>query len=287
MVAPRLLLTCAPLVALMAMRVSAQPPQPRGPENPLIREGVQLDLEGKGSDARAIFQRAVDSAPTPAAKANAQRAMAMSWAFEENCQKTAEYENKVIEYWKTQEKTAPDRAFYQQGEMANEAARVCLDNGDLDTANQLYKQGRDLGLQEPDIAPARKDLWNYRWEHAQPRIAARRGNKAEAEQHVAAARALLDDMKQKDARLYQQQSGFLPYLTGYVALYTGNYQAALADLQNANQDDAFIQCLIGMTYEKLGDKTKAMEAYRKASAVRGHNPPAAFARPFTRTKLTS
>ena len=60
---------------------------------------------------------------------------------------------------------------------------------------------------------------------------------------------------------------------------------SLADLQKANTNDAFIQCLIGMTYEKMGQKDKATEWYTKASAVRGHNPPAAFAKPFTRKKL--
>jgi tetratricopeptide (TPR) repeat protein len=235
--------------------------------------------------ARVVFQKAIDNAPTPAAKANAQRAMAMSWAFDGDCKKTAEYEDMVIGYWKTQEKNVPDRAFYQQGEMADEAARVCLDNGHLNTAYELYKKGHDLGAREPDIPPARKDLWDYRWEHAQARIAARRGSKAEAEKHVAAAKAILGGMQQKDPKLYEQQASFLPYLTGYVALYTGDYQTALEDLRKANQNDAFIQCLIGMTFEKLGDKTRAMEAYRKAASVGGHNPPAAFARPFTAKKL--
>jgi tetratricopeptide (TPR) repeat protein len=85
--------------------------------------------------------------------------------------------------------------------------------------------------------------------------------------------------------LRAQQEAFFPYLTGYVALYLGDYKTALADLQKANQNDAFIQCLIGQTYEKLGDKDKAMEYYRRASEVRGHNPPAAYARPFARKKL--
>ena len=40
-----------------------------------------------------------------------------------------------------------------------------------------------------------------------------------------------------------------------------------------------------MTYEKLGDKDKAMECYRKAFATTAHNPPAAFAKPFARKKL--
>jgi tetratricopeptide (TPR) repeat protein len=286
--APRRLILSAftPILAFIVIPLSAQPPRGRGgPGSELIHQGTQLDLQGKGDEARAVFQKAIDSAPTPAAKANAQRAMAMSWAFDGDCKKTTEYEELVIDYWKTQEKDAPDRAFYQQGEMANEAARVCLDNGDFDAAYDLYKKGRDLGLKEPDISPARKDLWDYRWAHAQARIAARRGNKAETGKHVMAAKEFLADMKQKDAKLYEQQAAFLPYLTGYVALYTGDSKQALEDLQKANQNDAFIQCLIGMTYEKLGDKTRAMEAYRKAAATDGHNPPAAFARPFTRKKL--
>jgi tetratricopeptide (TPR) repeat protein len=275
-------LTCT-AIALFAQ---AQPPDRGGPGSELIRQGAQLDLTGRTSEARSTFQKAIDAAPSPAAKANAQRAMAMSWAFEGNCKKAAEYEDLVIDYWKTQEKEDPGRAFYQEGEMANEAARVCIDNGDLSTAAELYRRGFELGMKEPDIPAGRKDLWSYRWEHAQARIAARRGNKAEAEKHVAAARNVLGDLKQADPKLYEQQASFLPYLTGYVALYTGDYKTALEDLQKANQNDPFIHCLIGMAYEKLGDKGKAMDAYRQAAAqVRGHNPPAAFVVPFTKKKF--
>jgi tetratricopeptide (TPR) repeat protein len=171
--------------------------------------------------------------------------------------------------------------------MANEAARVCIDSGDFDAAQRLYKKGHDLGLKEPNISPGRKDVWEYRWEHAEARVAARRGNKAAADKHVTAAEAILRDLNQKDPKLYDQQKTFQPYLTGYVALYTGDPKAALADLQTANADDPFIQCLIGMAYEKLGDKDKATEMYRKAAGVRGHNPPAAFAHNFTRKKLAA
>ncbi|SPE36109.1 Tetratricopeptide TPR_2 repeat protein [Candidatus Sulfopaludibacter sp. SbA3] len=268
--------------ALLAAAVSAQPPQGgRGPGNELTRQANQFDLDGKGAEARALFQKAIDTAPTPAAKANAQRAMAMSWAFEGNCKKTGDYEQMVIDYWVTREAEEPHNAFYQEGEMADEAARVCIDVGGLDAAAQWYKKGHDLGIKEPDPAGDRKLLWDYRWEHAAARIAARRGNQAEAEKHVATARADLDKMTDLKA----QQEAFFPYLTGYVALYLGDYQKALADLQKANQNDVFIQCLLGMTYEKLGEKDKAMECYKKAYATNGHNPPAAFAKPFARRKL--
>jgi tetratricopeptide (TPR) repeat protein len=134
-------------------------------------------------------------------------------------------------------------------------------------------------LKEPDIKPARLDLSNFRWEHAQARIAARRGNEREAESHVTAAKAILD--KGTNA----EQAQFLPYLQGYVAYYGGDYKTALDELLKANQSDPFIQCLIGQTYEKLGEKAKAIEFYRKGASASSHNPLAAYAVPFSKKRL--
>jgi tetratricopeptide (TPR) repeat protein len=267
---------------IFSTALAAQVPGGRGgPDSALIHEATQLDLEGKGTEARRLLQRAVDSAATPAARANGQRAIAMSWAFDGNCQKTGEYEQMVIDYWVTTEKEQPHNAFYQEGEMADEVARVCIDSGDLDAATQWYNKGHALGLKEPDVSEDRKALWEYRREHAEARIAARRNDRCGAERHVAAAKAALDGMKE----LRQQQESFFPYLTGYVAFYLGDYEKALADLQKADQGDPFIQCLLGQTYEKLGDQDQAMECYHKASMTHAHNPPAAYARAFARKKL--
>src|SRR5262249_54956883 len=93
-----------------------------------------LDTLGATADARAIFQRRIDAAADPAAKAAANRAMAMSYAFDGDCANTLKFEQLVIDYWATREQAEPQNAFYQQGEMANEAARVCIDAGDLDSA---------------------------------------------------------------------------------------------------------------------------------------------------------
>jgi tetratricopeptide (TPR) repeat protein len=97
---------------------------------------------------------------------------------------------------------------------------------------------------------------------------------------VAAAKAILD----KGA--IPEQVQFFPYLRGYVAFYAGDYKMALEELSKANQNDPFIQCMIGQTYEKLGEKDKATEYYLKASTASSHNPPAAYAVPFARKKLT-
>ena len=241
----------------------------------LNASGVALDLKGNGIEARKFFARAIEAAPDATTKANAQRQMAMSYGFEGDCKNTVKYEQMVFDYWGTK------KDFYQQGEMYNEAARVCIDSGDLKTAEKYYLLGQKFGLQEPDIKPDRVALWNFRTEHALGRLAARRNQPKEANKHVAAAKDILD----KNPEMAKAQAIFYPYLTGYVAFYAKDYKTALSELLKANQNDAFIQCLIGQTYEKLGQPEKAKEMYLKASQVTAHNPPAAFAKPFTRKKL--
>lgn len=240
-----------------------------------IAAGIVLDLLGRSNEARQHFTKAIETAANAQARANAQRRMAMSYAFEGDCQGAQRFAQQVYDY------QVAEKNFFQQGEIANELARVCLEAGDVATAEKWYRTGYESGLKEPDIKPERVALWKYRWEHAQARIAARRNRKDEALKHVAAAKAILDE----NPVMAKDQLIFYPYLVGYVAYYTGDYNTALAELQKANQEDAFIQALIAQTYEKLGQKEKAMEFYRKAVQATSHNPPAAYARPLARKKL--
>src|SRR5215471_18618537 len=116
-----------------------------------IAAGNVLDLLGKGEEARKYFQKAIDIAEKPEQRASANRSMAMCYAFEGSCKKVVEYEEKVFDYY------VGVQDFFQQGEIADEAARVCIDDGDLDRALRWYKDGHDAGLKEPDIKPARVD----------------------------------------------------------------------------------------------------------------------------------
>jgi Flp pilus assembly protein TadD len=246
-----------------------------------------LDSLGQNAEAHRVFQKAIDGAADPAAKAQAQRSMAMSYAFEGDCRNTVKYEQMVIAYWTTREQAEPQNAFYQQGEMANEAARVCIDAGDFDLAEQWYRKGAELGIKEPGNQTHPRSLWDFRLAHGLARLAARRGDKAEAAKQMTAARKILDG----DPAMAQQQERFFPYLAGYVALYAGDFKTAESEMTKAlaaqgNQNDPFYHCLLGMTYEKLGQADKAKELYQKAySLATAHNPPAAFARPFARKKL--
>lgn len=277
-------------VVLGAARLVAPGPcgaqQDRGP-SAAMRQAMQLDRDGSTAQARTIIQSLMNSDPMPEARAQAQRAMAISYAFDGDCANTVKYEEMVIAYWQTREQAEPQNAFYQEGEMANEGARVCIDSGDLNTAERMYVRGSELGLKEPEPKTHPKSLWDYRLAHALGRLAARRGDKAEAQRQIAAARKILDG----DSAMAAQQERFFPYLVGYVALYGNDLPTAEAELTRAvslrgNERDPFMQCLLAMTYEKMGREADAKAAYQKAyDLATAHNPPAAFVRPFARKKL--
>jgi Tfp pilus assembly protein PilF len=106
---------------------------------------------------------------------------------------------------------------------------------------------------------------------------------------VAEAARILD----ANPAMAEQQRRFLPYLAGYVALYTGDLPTAEQELTKAlatpgNQNDPFIPALLAMTYEKMGQGEKAKPLYQKAyDLATGHNPPAAHVRPLARRKLAT
>jgi tetratricopeptide (TPR) repeat protein len=237
-----------------------------------LESGIALDLKGNYAEAREHLTKAIELAPA-AAKQQALRAMAFSYAFEGNAGEAAKFEQQVFDA----RLSAQD--FIGAGEAANEMARIYLESGDASNAYKRYHLGYVTAQLKPDLSDADKNLWLFRWENAQARIAARQSKAAEAQQHVAAAKAALDKANNPD------QARFYPYLTGYVAFYTGDYKTAIADLQKADQRDPLILALLAESYEKSGDRSQALDYYRKVLAINTHNPTNAFARPIAKKKL--
>jgi len=281
------LLSAAALLALTLPLQAQGGGNQQSPTAQAQREARRLDSEGRYAESRAIWERLLAEAPDPAARAALHRRLAMSYGFTGDCANVMKYENMVIDYWKTREQEEPQNAFYQQGEMANEGARVCLDTGHIDEAERAYRLGYELGNKEPEPRTHPRSLWDYRMAHALGRIAARRGDKAEAERQVAAARRALDS----DPEMAEGQERFFPYLVGYVQFYTGDLAGAESTWTGAlelrgNQNDPFMNYMLAMTWERLGQPEKAKAQYQKAyDLAGGHNPPAVFTRPNAREKL--
>jgi tetratricopeptide (TPR) repeat protein len=235
--------------------------------------GMAFDLKGDYAEARHHFEKAIELASGDD-KDRVRRAMAVSYAFEGNGAEAAKYEQPVFDARMVKQD------FDGAAEIANELARIYLESGDPDNAYAWYQRGYETALRKPSLKDADKNLWIFRWEHAQARIAARRGQHDEAEKHLVLAKAALDKANNPG------QAIFYPYLTGYVAFYDNDYKTAIADLAQANQKDPFILVLMAQAYEKSGDRTQAMAYYSKVMAINSHSPTNAFARPIARKKVS-
>lgn len=237
-----------------------------------LETGAALDLKGEYARAQEHLTKAVEVAPADS-KEQALRALAFSYAFQGDAFKAAEPEMQVFNA-----RLAKGDSVGAAG-ACNELARIYLELGDPDHAYKWYKMGYDTVSRKADLSEADKNLWFFRWESAQARIAARRGNADEAQQHVRAAKVALDKANNPD------QMRFYPYLTGYAAFYAGDYKTAISELQKADQGDPFILVLLAQAYEKSGDASQARDYYRKVLEINFHNPTNAFARPLAKKKL--
>jgi len=238
--------------------------------------GVALDLQGKYDEARTHLGQAISLA-NDQQTVQALRVMAVSYAFQCNTDKASEYERRAFDLQYKWNK------YDQAAGTADELARIYLECGDYDNAFQWYQTGHLTGLKQPNLTSAQKELWEFRWEAALARIAARKGQKDKAQQHLTAAKAILEKMNNPE------QTRFYPYLEGYVAFYGGDYKTAIADLQKANDQfegkDPFVLGLLAQAYEKSGDKAQAIAYYKKVLTINLHNPTNAFARPLAEKKL--
>jgi len=237
--------------------------------------GVALDLLGRYREAQPYFTAAIKASRSPLEKALAERAMAIGYGFAGDCGNAEKLEKRAFDFY------VETHDFPNAGDVADELGRLCLDAGDFDRAAEWYQRGHDQGLQEPNISPARTDLWDFRLAHAKGRIAAQRGKIAEARKQAQKARAILDRGHIPD------QEEYFPYLQGYIAFYASDYAEALSALNRVSRSDPFIECLIARRYEAMGDRARAIEFYQRAAATTAHSVPAAYAQPFARRRLAS
>ncbi len=237
--------------------------------------GIALDLKGDLARARTFLQKAIELAPD-GAQPQALSAMAVSYAFESNAAEAAKY------YQRQYDLQMKNKALDGAAATANALARVYLESGDLDKAASWYTRGHETARMIKDLPPDQADLWELRALHAQSRLAARRGNAAEADRLANQVKRIVDKGGPNE-----EQRPVYQYLLGYNALYAKRYDAAIAELAKADQRDPFILGLIAQAHEGKGDTVKAREFYQKVMASNAHSIQNAFSRPVARKKLSS
>jgi tetratricopeptide (TPR) repeat protein len=237
--------------------------------------GIALDLKGDFARARSSLQRAIDVAPAGALP-QALSAMGVSYAFEAKAGEAAKFYERQFDL---QMKAG---ALDSAAATANALARVYLESGDLGNAERWYTRGYEVARQLKDIPPDQVDLWELRYRHAQSRIAARRGDVAEAERIAADVKRIVDK-----GGANEEQRPVYQYLVGYVAFYAKRYDAAIAELAKADQRDPFILALIAQAYEAKGDRAQARRYYEQVLGSNAHSIQNAFSRPLAQRKLAS
>ena len=240
-----------------------------------LNAGIVLDLKGDYDQARKYLMQAIEVAPADR-RVQALRTMAVSYAFTCTLPQVRDYEVQAAEAQLKADKNTDAAGTY------NELARIDLECGDTNAAADWYQTGYTTAHRVTTLSQADLDLWEFRYQSAKARIAARNGKKVEADADLAFAKATFDSGK-----LPEDQQRFYPYLAGYVALYTGDYKTAIDQLQKADQKDPFVLALLAQAYEKSGDKQEAIKLYHQILTINSHNPTNAFARPLAKKKLAS
>jgi tetratricopeptide (TPR) repeat protein len=240
-----------------------------------LQMGVALDIDGRYSEARQHFDRAL-TLTDEQAREPIVGAIAVSYVFDGDVLNAARYYQKLFD------RQMANSRFDEAAATANALGRVFLETGDIVKADLWYQTGRETAGKLSNLPGDQIDLWAMRWHHAQSRIAARRGDHETASREADALQDLLDKnaLNQKQASIYQ-------YLQGYDAFYAGAYDDAIASLLQADQRDPFILGLLAQAYEKTGDISTARAYYTKVLASNRHDIQNALARAVAKQRLAA
>jgi tetratricopeptide (TPR) repeat protein len=156
---------------------------------------------------------------------------------------------------------------------------VLLEAGRVDEAAAKYEQ-RTTIIDKAEVSPEVKDGAHRQALFDEARVALARGDVAAAKKKAEAYEAAVDARK-------------LPFevrqsheLRGRIALAEKDYKAAVAELDQANQQDPRVLYLSALALRGAGDKAAAREAGTKAADFNGLSPTYGYVRTKARTLVS-
>ena len=135
---------------------------------------------------------------------------------------------------------------------------VLLEAGKLDDARKRYLQALEL-VQQSDLSQEVKENSKLVHQYNLGRVAARSEDLTGAKQYAWAY------MKGVTAKKNDAQTRQAHELVGTIALAEKNFDQAIAELSQGNQQDAYTLYRLALAYQGKGDEAKAGELFQKAA----------------------
>ncbi len=135
---------------------------------------------------------------------------------------------------------------------------VLLEAGKTEEARKRYLQAVEL-VQQSDLSQEVKDNTQLVHHYNLGRVAARSGDLPGAKQHAATY------LKGATAKKNDAQTKQAHELMGTIALGEKNYDQAIAELNQGNQQDAYTLYRMAWAYQEKGDEAKAGALFQKVA----------------------
>ena len=146
----------------------------------------------------------------------------------------------------------------QMAGVADAMGDILVDAGKPDQAQKRYQQALDLQLNS-NISPEAKEDARLAHHYNLARVALVRNDlptaKSEAEEYLKGAEA-----KQNSNRTKQAHE-----LAGTIALKEKNFDQAISELEQANQQSPYVVYVLALAHQGKGDKAKAAELFKQAA----------------------
>lgn len=251
-----------------------------GPPSARARAFLANDdlLKGEYAKARATFEGIARDLPAGSAPFVIRYGIAFSHLYEGNSDKAADALETFLEEYRRSGATQG----FPEVFIWNSIARIALESGRPKQALEAYEKGYQ-SVPSSSLPEDQKQLWLGRLRHGRCRALARMGKHDEAWAESEEIRKMIDNGGES-ARQY------LPayhYLVGYLKLESGDLDAAVEHLKQADPGDPFQKLLLARAYERKGDKTSAREAYEEIVASTANGLERALAYPEAKRKLST
>jgi tetratricopeptide (TPR) repeat protein len=251
-----------------------------GPQSPRVRAFLANEdlVGGQYEKARRTFLDVEKSLPRGSAPFAVRYGLAFSYLYEGQVDPALS----ALQTYLAEYKDSGAAQGFPEVFIWNSMARINLENGRLDAAMKGYEKGYE-SVAASSLPEDQKVVWRGRLKHGQCRVLAKMGKHEEAWTQALEVKRMIDDGGEAGKQ-------YLPawhYLAGYLKLEAGDYDAAIAELKQANAEDPFHQLLLARAYEKKGAAAEARAAYRSVVDSRQNNIERALAYPEAKTKLAS